>query len=153
MGSCSLRIWPRYNSTALERYLVSELGDAYLSAVENVQLLVPSYAIALPKENPPGNACAPMFFRSWQARGLLVPAGANAAEYDFKLVSIARATSAAPTFFAPARITNKAGQSFTMIDGGVVANNPTMCAIVEVNHLYGTVDHRPDILVVSLVHG
>jgi predicted acylesterase/phospholipase RssA len=140
---------PKYNSTALESYLASELGNFYLSAVENVQLLVPSYAIALAKENPPGNTCAPMFFRSWQARGLLVPAGANATEYDFKLASIARATSAAPTFFAPARITNRAGQSFTMIDGGVFANNPTMCAIVESHHLYPTAD----IMVVSLGTG
>ena len=138
-----------YNSTALESHLASELGNVYLSAVENVQFLVPSYAIALPKENPPGNTCAPMFFRSWQARGLLVPAGANAAEYDFKLASIARATSAAPTFFAPARITNRARQSFTMIDGGVFANNPTMCAIVEANHLY----HTADLMVVSLGTG
>ena len=93
---------PRYDSTALESHLASVLGNVYLSAVENVHLLVPSYAVALPKKNPPGNTCAPMFFRSWQARGLLVPAGANAAEYDFKLASIARATSAAPTYFAPA---------------------------------------------------
>jgi patatin-like phospholipase/acyl hydrolase len=94
-----------------------------------------------------------MFFRSWQARGRFVPAGAKAAEYDFKLASIARATSAAPTFFAPARIANKANQSFTMIDGGVFANNPTMCAIVEAKHLYGKEGQMPDILVVSLGTG
>jgi patatin-like phospholipase/acyl hydrolase len=144
---------PKYNSTALESYLASVLGDVSLSAVENVQLLVPSYAILLPKEDPPGNMCAPMFFRSWQARGLLVPAGANAAEYDFKLASIARATSAAPTYFAPARITNRAGQSFTMIDGGVFANNPTMCAIVEAHHLYHTPNHTVNVMVVSLGTG
>jgi patatin-like phospholipase/acyl hydrolase len=144
---------PRYDAAVLERYLASELGNAYLSAVENVQLLVPSYAIALAKENPPGNTCAPMFFRSWQARSLLLPAGAKEAEYDFKLASVARATSAAPTFFAPARIANKAGQSFTMIDGGVFANNPTMCAIVEAKHLYGKEDQIPDIVVVSLGTG
>ena len=142
---------PKYNSTALESHLASELGNVYLSGVENVQLLVPSYAIALPKENPPGNTCAPMFFRSWQARGLLVPAGANAAEYDFKLASIARATSAAPTYFAPAKITNKAGQS--MIDGGVFANNPTMCAIVEAHHLYDAPSQTVDVMVVSLGTG
>jgi uncharacterized protein len=133
--------------------LASELGDVSLSAVENVQLLVPSYAIALAKEHPAGNTCAPMFFRSWQARGLLVPAGTNAAEYDFELASIARATSAAPTYFAPARIANKAGQSFTMIDGGVFANNPTMCAIVETRHLYGALNQTVDVMVVSLGTG
>jgi uncharacterized protein len=144
---------PRYGSTALESHLATVLGNVYVSAVENVELLVPSYAILLPKENPPGNTCAPMFFRSWQARGLLVPADANTAEYDFKLASVARATSAAPTYFAPARITNRAGQSFTMIDGGVFANNPTMCAIVEANHLYHMRNHTVDVMVVSLGTG
>ncbi len=77
-----------------------------------------------------------MFFRSWQARGLLLSEGATSDEYDFKLDFIARATSAAPTYFPPAAIVNKAGQSFTMIDGGVFANNPTICAMVEAYHLY-----------------
>jgi len=70
-------------------------------------------------------------------------------EYDFKLVSIARATSAAPTYFAPATIVNKAGQSFTMIDGGVFANNPTICAMVEAYHLY----HSTNFTVVSIGTG
>ena len=38
-----------------------------------------------------------------------------------------------------------------MIDGGVFANNPTMCAIVKTKHLYGTADQMPDILVVFSV--
>lgn len=127
---------PRYNPTALENYLSSQLGETYLSEVKDVELLVPSYAIGLPKENPPGNRCAPMFFRSWQARGLQIDQGAKSDEYDFKLESIARATSAAPTYFPPASIVNRAGQSFTMIDGGVFANNPTICAMVEAYRLY-----------------
>lgn len=109
---------PRYKPTALENYIASELGSTYLSEVQDVELLVPSYAIGLPKEKPPGNTCAAMFFRSWQARGLLLGENAKSDEYDFKLDSIARATSAAPTYFPPATIVNKAGQSFTMIDGG-----------------------------------
>jgi uncharacterized protein len=131
---------PRYRPTALERYLASELGSTYLSEVTDVELLVPSYAIGLPKEDPPGNTCAPMFFRSWQARGLQLAAGATNDEYDFKLAAIARATSAAPTYFPPATVINRAGQSFTMIDGGIFANNPTMCAIVEARRLYGSSD-------------
>ena len=43
------------------------------------------------------------------------------AELDFRLRDIARATSAAPTYFAPALIHNRAGQNFGMIDGGVFA--------------------------------
>jgi uncharacterized protein len=140
---------PRYKPTALENYLASEFGSTYLSEVKDVELLVPSYAIGLPKEKPPGNTCAPMFFRSWQARGLLLGEGAKSDEYDFKLGSIARATSAAPTYFPPATIVNKAGQSFTMIDGGVFANNPTICAMVEAYHLY----HSTNFMVVSIGTG
>jgi patatin-like phospholipase/acyl hydrolase len=140
---------PRYRPTALERYLSSELGGTYLSEVNDVELLIPSYAIGLPKENPPDNSCAPMFFRSWQARGLQLGDGAANDEYDFELASIARATSAAPTYFPPATVVNRAGQSFTMIDGGIFANNPTMCAIVEARRLYGSTD----CLIVSLGTG
>jgi uncharacterized protein len=140
---------PRYRPAALERYLSSELDGTYLSEVTDVELLVPSYAIDLPKENPPGNSCAPMFFRSWQARGLQLMDGATSDEYDFKLSSIARATSAAPTYFPPAALVNRAGQSFTMIDGGIFANNPTMCAIVEARRLYGS----SDCLIVSVGTG
>jgi Patatin-like phospholipase len=124
---------PRYNPAALETHLASQLGNSYLSDVKDVELLVPSYAIGLPKEKQP----APMFFRSWQAKGLQLDGGTKQ-EYDFKLASIARATSAAPTYFPPAAIVNKAGQTFTMIDGGVFANNPTICAIVEAYRLYGS---------------
>jgi len=140
---------PRYNPSSLEKYLASELGGTYLSEVKDAELLVPSYAIGLPKENPPGNRCAPMFFRSWQARGLLLDQGAKSDEYDFKLQSIARVTSAAPTYFPPASIVNRAGQSFTMIDGGVFANNPTICAMVEAYRLY----HSTNFMLVSIGTG
>jgi hypothetical protein len=112
-----------------------------LSEVKDVELLVPSYVIQLPKEKPPGNTCAPMFFRSWQARGLQVGEGSNSDEYDFNLAAIARATSAAPTYFPPATVTNRAGQSFITIDGGVFANNPMMAAIVEARRLYDSEDY------------
>lgn len=140
---------PRYRPTSLERYLTSEFGETYLSEVVNTELLVPSYAIALAKEKPPGNSCAPMFFRSWQARGQLLEAGARSEEYDFKLESIGRATSAAPTYFPPATITNRAMETFSMIDGGVFANNPTICAMVEAYHLY----HSRRFLIVSIGTG
>jgi hypothetical protein len=139
---------PRYHPDALESQLKAELGDTYLSEVKDTELLVPSYAIKLPEPDVKGNTAAPMFFRSWQARGVLLT-GKAADKYDFKLTDIARATSAAPTYFPPAAIQNKAGQSFTMIDGGVFANNPTICAMVEAYHLY----HSTEFLIVSLGTG
>lgn len=140
---------PAYRPNALENYLTEKFGGTRLSEVSNAELLVPTYAISLPVEDPPGNTCAPMLFRSWQARGLRLPRGASREAYDFKLAAVGRATSAAPTYFPPARIENRAGQSFTMIDGGVFANNPTLCAIVEAYRLY----HSRRLLVVSIGTG
>ena len=91
-----------------------------------------------------------MFFRSWQAQGEALPAGADRSEYDFCLRDVARATSAAPTYFEPAQIENMAGQQFGMIDGGVFAKNPTMCALVAAWRRYGA-EHN--YLVVSLGTG
>ncbi len=140
---------PKYFPRALEHYLSAQLGDAMLSDVRGIELLVPSYAIKLPTKQPNGDTRAPMFFRSWQARGLLLGPDARKEEYDFCLESVARATSAAPTFFPPANIRNRAGQSFSMIDGGVFANNPAIAALVEAYHLY----HSTNFLVVSLGTG
>lgn len=50
---------------------------------------------------------------------------------NFKVTDVARSTSAAPTYFEPAQIKSENGQSFTLIDGGVYANNPALCAYAE----------------------
>jgi uncharacterized protein len=78
----------------------------------------------------------PAIFKSWEAQQ---QEGKN---YLFS--EVARATSAAPTFFPPAKVRGKA-----FIDGGVFANNPTMCVLAEVKKLH------PDdeVLVVSLGTG
>jgi predicted acylesterase/phospholipase RssA len=49
----------------------------------------------------------------------------------------ARATSAAPTYFAPSLYDDEqTGQRMTLIDGGVVANNPVLYAYMEAKRLY-----------------
>jgi uncharacterized protein len=62
---------------------------------------------------------------------------------------VARATSAAPTYFEPEelKVTTAHG---ALVDGGVYANNPAMCAYVETKKLHPDVD---DVLVVSLGTG
>ena len=50
---------------------------------------------------------------------------------DYKLREIARATSAAPTFFRVAKAEAMDGTPSYLIDGGIYANDPTICAIVE----------------------
>jgi uncharacterized protein len=50
---------------------------------------------------------------------------------NFYVRDVCRATAAAPTYFEPAKIKSKYGQEFTLIDGGVFANNPALCAYAE----------------------
>jgi len=75
-------------------------------------------------------------FKSWKARGMDLDPSERREQLDFQLKDIARATSAAPTYFPPALINNRDGQSFGMIDGGVFANNPAMCALVSAYKLF-----------------
>jgi uncharacterized protein len=51
--------------------------------------------------------------------------------HDFYLRDVARATSAAPTYFEPARVHSMTGVSYPLIDGCVFANNPALCAYAE----------------------
>lgn len=62
------------------------------------------------------------FFKSSKAR-------ADAAD-DFAMRDAAHATSAAPTYFEPVRIERGAGH-LALVDGGVFAVNPAMCAYAE----------------------
>jgi hypothetical protein len=132
---------PDYDPSPLELILGEELGDTWLSESHGAELMVPSYAIQLPFEQP-GDGLglliprAPYFFKTWKAKGTKLDQGDNRDELDFRLKDIARATSAAPTYFPPALIQNRAGQSFGMIDGGVFANNPAMCALVSAYKLF-----------------
>ncbi|BAH76002.1 patatin-like phospholipase family protein [Solidesulfovibrio magneticus] len=48
----------------------------------------------------------------------------------YRMADVARATSAAPTFFEPCRIKSLGGLERACIDGGVVANNPARLALV-----------------------
>jgi predicted acylesterase/phospholipase RssA len=61
---------------------------------------------------------------------------AAAENQDFYLRDVARATTAAPTYFVPAQITSLSGDSFSLVDGGLVANNPALSAYVEARKLY-----------------
>lgn len=99
----------RYDSSGLTAALREYLGDARLA-----QALTPVLVTAYDIE-----ARRAFFFRSERARS--DPA------YDFSLVEAAHATSAAPTYFEPVRVGEHA-----LVDGGVFAANPAMCAWVDV---------------------
>jgi len=55
---------------------------------------------------------------------------------DYYLRDVARATSAAPTFFEPTQVTSLDGRRYTLVDGGMAANNPALSAYVEARKCY-----------------
>jgi hypothetical protein len=67
------------------------------------------------------------------------------------MTQVARATSAAPTYFEPLRVgSSDAVGSYALVDGGVFANNPALCGYVDARRAHPDED---DFLVVSLGTG
>jgi len=117
-------LWgPQYGAAGLEAALFDVFQELKLSDCTTA-LLVPAYDI---------EARTSVFFKS-----------AKAADQrrDYFLRDVCRATSAAPTYFPPARITSLAGDIVTAVDGGLYANNPSACSLAQVakaSHMYGAV--------------
>jgi uncharacterized protein len=105
---------PKYDATHLEKILLDYLGDVKLGDLLR-PCLITSYDILRRQAK---------FFNKAD-----VPDAGDAR--NFLLRDVARATSAAPTYFAPANIQALDKTVFPLVDGGVFANNPTMCACVE----------------------
>ena len=123
----------KYSAAGIEAVLAGYFGDSHLrDAVTDV--LVCSYEI---------ERSFPFFFKSSNAR--------ERTDYDFPARMVARATSAAPTYFEPMKLpfgTNT--DHYALIDGGVFANNPAACALVEARTTH---PDAADFLVVSLGTG
>ena len=110
-------ILPKYSPDALESALAQFFQDAeFQSAL--TPLLISSYDL---------QGQVPFFFKSHRIAG--------DPTYNWKLTDIARATSAAPTFFSPLHLTRD-GQDYALVDGGVFVNNPSMAAYAEARALY-----------------
>jgi patatin-like phospholipase/acyl hydrolase len=105
----------RYDDAGLNRALATYLGETRLREAL-CDVLITAYDIT--------DRFA-FFFRSSRAR--------TNAEYDFSMAEAARATAAAPSYFEPIEVTDAAGaRTYALIDGGVFAVNPAMCAYAEV---------------------
>jgi hypothetical protein len=128
----------KYEALALETVLAGRLGQVPLSEAAP-ELMVTSWDIERAK---------PHLFCSWRAR--------HASVEDFRLVDVARATSAAPTYFPPAEIMAldpnfaPAQRRFALIDGGVFANDPAALALAEARRLFPKADRA---LILSLGTG
>lgn len=65
-------------------------------------------------------------------------------EEDYFIRDVARATSAAPSYFEVPKIRSLTKESYALIDGVVFANNPALCAYAEVRSKFRIPDERPD---------
>lgn len=63
---------------------------------------------------------------------------------DYFIKDIARATSAAPSYFEVSKIYSLTKESYALIDGGVFANNPALCAYAEVRNKFRIPDDGKD---------
>ena len=108
---------PKYSPLPLERVLKTYFQDAKLSTALT-PLLISSYDL---------HAQVPFFFKSHMI--LRDPT------YNWKLAEVARATSAAPTFFPPIKL-SATGIQYALVDGGVFVNNPAMASYAEASRLY-----------------
>src|SRR4051794_3082244 len=107
----------KYSQDALYELLTTYFGDVTLDKLIKPSLIT-SYDIT------DRNA---VFFTSADAR--------TDGIYNFYVRDVARATSAAPTYFSPAHIESMNKQIFSLVDGGMFANNPALCAYAEARKL------------------
>jgi patatin-like phospholipase/acyl hydrolase len=105
-----------YSADGLEKILKEIMGDVYLSQTRK-HCLITAYDIANRKA---------VFFTTPKSIK-------NEGYRDYYMRDIARATSAAPTYFKLAKICSRKDMTDYLIDGGMFANDPTMCAVVEAN--------------------
>lgn len=112
----------RYDNAGLRAALRRYLGDATVD-----QALTPVLVTAYDLE-----ARRPRLFKSWRD------------DAGVPMALAAEATSAAPTYFEPVLV-----DGAPLIDGGVFAGNPAMCAYAEARRL----DSSADVLLLSLGTG
>lgn len=105
----------RYPAAPLERVLAQHFGKTMLSEVLK-EVVIPSYDLTAP---------GPFFFKRRYAQE-------DPSSWDVPMAFVARATSAAPTYFDPAVLPYPAGGGdHALVDGGTFANNPTLCGYVD----------------------
>lgn len=125
----------KYPTTELERVLKTAFGDTKLS-----ELLKPTCFVAYDVSSR-----LPVIFKQHSA---------VAKKRDFLVRDVLRATSAAPTYFEAARIYSlpPLPQKYVLVDGGVVANDPALCAYSEAIK-FSNVAGIKDMIIVSLGTG
>jgi predicted acylesterase/phospholipase RssA len=123
-----------YPAAPIERILAERFGETMLSQALT-EVVIPSYDLSAP---------GPFFFKREYALS-------ETEDWDVRMALVARATSAAPTYFDPAVLPAAAsGTDHALVDGGTFANDPTLAAYVDALRLGSG---RPRVVVVSIGTG
>jgi hypothetical protein len=107
----------KYSAKPLEELLADRFGDTMLSEAL-VDVCIPSYDLSAPGS---------YFFKRSYARD-------ETQAWNVPMALVARATSAAPTYFDPARIAD----DHALVDGGVFANNPAVAGYADALDIIAT---------------
>jgi patatin-like phospholipase/acyl hydrolase len=127
----SLVFGAQYSPQALEVQLLEYLGDKRLAEAVT-GLLITSFDM---------NAGEAWFFSRKAAAD---------PDRNYRMREVARATSAAPTYFPPFKFPGSAPDKPVLVDGGVFANNPALCAWVDGHE---DIQGNSDVLILSLGTG
>ena len=106
----------RYSADGIDAALNEVFGEAKLSEAL-IEVLITAFEV---------ESGEPHFFLRSEAR--------NEPKKDHLMSFVARATSAAPTYFEPAAKFN-AEEGMAFLDGALFANNPSMCAFAHAQSL------------------
>ncbi len=124
----------RYPSAPIQRVLSEQFGDTMLSEALT-EVVIPSYDVSAP---------GPFFFKREYAKN-------ETEDWDVPMALVARATSAAPTYFDPAVLPAPARHTdHALVDGGTFANNPALSGYVDALALK---QDLPEVVVVSIGTG
>ncbi|MFB2835230.1 CBASS cGAMP-activated phospholipase [Floridanema evergladense] len=122
---------PKYSGRGLIEVLQSEFGNTKLGDIKSPRLLITAYD-TLDREF--------IVFKNWQTYKPWI---------NTPLWEVCVSSSSAPTFF-PAHLLTTESKTYSLIDGGIGANNPSACAVAEALRLENPIK---DIAVLSIGTG
>ena len=133
-----LTLWQKIRSKGGltdEKYSAGKLEKAlndYFGATKLSELLKPCLVTSYDIRNRRAH-----FFSQIDAKATIT--------HDYLVKDVTRATSAAPTYFEVAQVKSEYGTVYPLIDGGVFANNPAMCAYAEARSIaFSTILNDPE---------
>jgi patatin-like phospholipase/acyl hydrolase len=123
----------KYDLKGLEQVLKSNFHNDMLC-----DLLKPCLITSYDIERRKGH-----FFRQHKAK--------SDSFYNFLVKDVARSTSATPTYFPTETARSEKNVSFSLIDGGVFVNNPSLCAYSEARELFKRKNDKKNIAAKDIV--